>query len=147
MNELIVRLPKRWWLPFIDARVTVSGFAPSKLHLRNAYMEWLLPTGAYDVEIDAGGKKHLLHYELQMGERVDIVITPPAPRWWKLLCWAALLITAAALVGATLWWELMHQYYTLAGLTLLLVLAVVVRLYLPWRAPRWQMRRWSLYRP
>ena len=146
MNELVVRLPRRWWIPFINTSIKVSGFAPSRLHRLNPYMEWLLPSGEYDIEIETNGKKHHLHYELQVGEKIDIVITPPAPRWWKLVYWAALLIAVAALAGAAIWWELTHHYYLLAAVTIITILAVVIRVYLPWRAPRWQMRRWSLYR-
>lgn len=47
---------------------------------------------------------------------------------------------------ATLWWELMHEYYAMAAGTLLVAVAVVLRVYGPWRSgPGWRVQQHSLH--
>lgn len=146
MNQLIIRLPRRWWYPPLPTRVTVSGFATTTLHAGNAYMEWLLPAGAYTVLIENGSFKQAMHYQLQAGEKVDIEWRPPALGWWQWVWWIGLLVGGSVLLLATLWWELMHEYYAMAAGTLLVAVAVVLRVYGPWRSgPGWRVQQHSLH--
>lgn len=146
MNQLIIRLPMRWWYRPQPTRVTVSGFAPAILHAGNAYMEWLLPAGDYTVLMECGSVKHQMQYQLQAGEKVDVEWRPPAPGWWQWVWWMSLLLVASLLLLATLWWELMHEYYAMAAGTVLVAMMIGLRVFGPWRSKvGWRVQQLRLY--
>jgi hypothetical protein len=145
MNQLIIRMARRWWYPAATARVTVSGFAAAQLHGSNAYMEWLLPAGNYSVCIETYGQQQRLDYNLKGGESVEVLVKPPMSPGSKKALWLCTLLLGAGLLLSALWWELTHEYYLLAAGTLLVVMAAALGMYRPWQMLRWRVQQHRLY--
>jgi hypothetical protein len=121
LNRIIVRTPAAPLLWVGRATVSVSGFAPREISAASRYMEWCVPSGAYEVKLFDKQASHQVSCALGHGDAVDIQLLPTLRYQLALTAAVMLALALTALLLAGVLDILKIDAWMLGSLLLLLV--------------------------